>query len=72
MIDEIGKMECLSALFREKTRAVLASDKKVLAAIAYRGGGFIAEVKERWDVHLRTLSWENRDNIIPDIIAHLV
>jgi nucleoside-triphosphatase len=72
VIDEIGKMECLSALFREKTRAVLASDKKVLAAIAYRGGGFIAEVKERWDVHLRTLSWENRDNIIPDIIAHLV
>jgi len=72
VIDEIGKMECLSALFREKTRAVLASDKKVLATIAYRGGGFIAEIKERWDIHLRTLTWENRDRLLPDIIARLV
>lgn len=72
VIDEIGKMECFSALFREKTQAVLSSDKPVLAAIAQRGGGFIAEVKERWDVHLRTLTWENRDHLLPDIISRLV
>jgi nucleoside-triphosphatase len=72
VIDEIGKMECLSALFREKTQAVLASDKKVLATVAHRGGGMITEVKERWDVHLRTLTWENRDQLLPDIIARLV
>lgn len=72
VIDEIGKMECLSALFREKTQAVLASDKKVLATVAHRGGGMITEVKERWDVHVRTLTWENRDQLLPDIIARLV
>jgi nucleoside-triphosphatase len=72
VIDEIGKMECFSALFREKTRAALGSDKKVLASIAYRGGGFITEVKERWDVHLRTLTWENRDPLLPDIVARLL
>jgi nucleoside-triphosphatase len=72
VIDEIGKMECLSALFRERTQAVLASDKKVLATVAYRGGRFITEVKERWDVHLRNLTWENRDRLLPDIIARLV
>jgi nucleoside-triphosphatase len=72
VLDEIGKMECFSALFREKAQAVLASDKKVLATVANRGGGFIAEVKERWDVHLRTLTWENRDHLLPDIISHLV
>jgi nucleoside-triphosphatase len=72
VIDEIGKMECFSALFREIAQSALASDKKVLATVAYRGGGFIAEVKERWDVHLRTLTWENRDHLLPDIIAQLL
>jgi nucleoside-triphosphatase len=71
VIDEIGKMECFSALFREKTRAALDSDKKVLATIAYRGGGFITEVKERWDIHLHTLTWENRDHLLADIVARL-
>ena len=69
VIDEIGKMECFSALFRRITQSVLTSDKKVLATVAYRGGGFVAEVKERWDVHLRTLTWENRDHLLPEIIA---
>lgn len=72
VIDEIGQMECLSALFREKARAVLASDKPVLATIAHRGGGFISDVKERWDVHLRTLTWENRDHLLPDILSRLI
>ncbi|MGD9330704.1 MAG: nucleoside-triphosphatase [Desulfobacterales bacterium] len=72
VIDEIGKMECFSALFREMTQAALASDKKVVASVAHRGGGFIAEVKERWDVRLQTLTWENRDHILPEILAHLI
>lgn len=72
VIDEIGKMECFSALFREIAQSVLTSDKKVLATVAYRGGGFIGEVKERWDVHLRTLTWENRDHLLPEIIAQLL
>lgn len=72
VIDEIGKMECFSALFREITQTALTSDKKVLATVAYRGGGFIAEIKERWDVHLRTLTWENRDHLLPDIIGQLL
>jgi nucleoside-triphosphatase len=72
VIDEIGKMECFSALFREIAHSALTSDKKVLATVAYRGGGFIAEVKERWDVHLRTLTWENRVHLLPDIIGQLL
>jgi len=72
VIDEIGKMECLSALFRRITQMALSSDKKVLAAVSHRGGGFISAVKERWDVHLRTLTWENRDHLLPDIIGQLL
>ena len=72
VIDEIGKMECFSALFREITRSALTSEKKVLATVAHRSGGFIAEVKERWDIHLRTLTWENRDQLLPDIVGQLL
>jgi nucleoside-triphosphatase len=72
IIDEIGKMECFSAVFRTIVQSVLASEKKAIATVAYRGGGFITEVKERWDVDLRTLTWENRDHILPDIIGCLL
>ena len=72
VIDEIGKMECFSALFREMAQAALASDKKVIATVAHRGGGFISEIKERWDVRLCTLTWENRDQILPEIIGQLI
>jgi len=72
VIDEIGKMECYSALFREMALSALTSDKQVVATVAHRGGGFIAEVKERWDVHLETLTWENRDHLLTDIISQLV
>jgi nucleoside-triphosphatase len=72
VIDEIGKMECFSAVFRTIVQSVLASEKKAIATVAYRGGGFIAEVKERWDVDLRSLTWENRDHILPDIIGYLL
>ena len=72
VIDEIGKMECFSALFREMAQSALSSDKKVVATVAHRGGGFIAEVKERWDVHLQTLTWDNRDHLLTDILSQLV
>ena len=38
VIDEIGKMECSSALFRDMAQAALASDKTVIATVASRGG----------------------------------
>jgi nucleoside-triphosphatase THEP1 len=59
-------------VFRTIVQSVLASEKKAIATVAYRGGGFIAEVKERWDVDLHTLTWENRDHILPDIIGRLL
>jgi nucleoside-triphosphatase len=72
VIDEIGKMECFSALFREMTQKVLDADKKVLATVAMRGGGLIADVKARWDVCLKQLTWENRDHLLTDLIGRLI
>jgi nucleoside-triphosphatase len=68
VIDEMGKMECLSPRFVEAGRRVLDGPVPVLATIALRGGGFVAEVKARPDVHLVMVDPGNRDGL-PDQLA---
>jgi nucleoside-triphosphatase len=67
VIDEIGRMECLSTRFRETVLAILDSPSLMVATIALRGTGFIASVKEREDVHLVEVTMENRDILVPVI-----
>ncbi len=67
VVDEIGKMECLSDGFVEALRALLASDRPVLATIAHKGAGFIAEVKRRGDAELWEVTARNRE-LLPDRI----
>ncbi len=52
LVDEIGKMECFSAKFRAAMRSLLDSRQPLVATVALRGSGFIAEVKDRVDVEL--------------------
>ncbi|MEW6053383.1 MAG: nucleoside-triphosphatase [Nitrospirota bacterium] len=68
IIDEIGKMECLSGVFRRLIRDILDSDLMCIATISMKGGGLIAEVKNRADVTLFEISIANRDTLIPDIL----
>jgi len=68
LIDEIGKMECLSALFVQKVSSLLATGKPVVASVALKGAGFIAEVKKLPGVALREITVQNR-NKIPDEIV---
>jgi nucleoside-triphosphatase len=63
LVDEIGKMECLSRAFVEATRALLDAGVPVVATIGQRGGGFIAEVKRRPDVTLWEVTRANRDTM---------
>jgi nucleoside-triphosphatase len=71
IIDEIGRMECLSARFRELVTALFDSPATVIATIALKAGGFIEEVKQRQDTHLYEISERNRDALLP-VIAGLV
>jgi nucleoside-triphosphatase len=61
VVDEIGRMECHSARFVARMRALLDGATPVVAAIALRGGGLIAEVKARPDVELWTVTPANRE-----------
>lgn len=63
LIDEIGKMECLSPRFVDLVRHLLDSPKIILATVALKGSGLIAEVKLRSDVLLVQATPENRDTL---------
>lgn len=64
LIDEIGKMECLSDTFVQSTEAALAEGWPVVATVGQHGDGLIARVKRRPDVILRHVTPQNR-NLIP-------
>jgi len=63
LIDEIGKMECFSASFVAAMRQILDGPKPVVATVAIKGGGLIAEAKARPDVQVWELSKANRDEM---------
>ena len=71
VIDEIGKMECLSKDFVAAIRNLFASNKTVLATVAQKGSGLISEIKIRPDVKLFTLTQQSRDKIVSDILEML-
>jgi nucleoside-triphosphatase len=69
LIDEIGKMECLSAIFVDATRRLLESGRPFVATVAQHGGGFIEEVKRRRDVEVWTVTTPTRDALPDRIVA---
>jgi nucleoside-triphosphatase len=71
LVDEIGKMECLSAVFISRLRAILDGRATVVATVAQRGEGFIAAVKRRRDCELWTLDRANRDTMPQRILNWL-
>jgi len=71
MIDEIGKMECISSEFRKLLTAILDSEKPLVATIGEKGEGLIAGTKKRDDVEIFAMTHANRDSL-SSIIAERV
>lgn len=71
IIDEIGKMECLSAAFCQAVWAALDGPVDLLATIARFGAGFIQQVKQRKDVLILEVTRSNRDRLPGDILDRL-
>jgi nucleoside-triphosphatase len=67
IIDEIGKMECFSDRFKKLLKEIIDSEKWVIATIALKGSGLIAEAKERKDVKLFEITKKNRDSLLKEI-----
>ena len=71
MIDEIGKMECLSDKFKKILIEILDSEKWVIATIALKGSGLITEVKQRQDVKLFEITKRKRDSLLSEILREI-
>ncbi len=71
VIDEIGKMECLSKYFVQKVFEALDSEKILVGTIKEKGDEIINKIKYRGDVELIKLTPENRDDI-PSLIFQKV
>jgi nucleoside-triphosphatase THEP1 len=72
IIDEIGKMECLSPLFKGALTKTLDSENTVLGSIALKGGPFIQKIKDRKGLLLVTVSEENRDSLVAYILEQIL
>lgn len=65
ILDEIGKMECFSDLFKNATLEALDSSNIVIGTIAFGGDDFIKSVKRRGDIEIHEVTLENR-NLLPN------
>jgi len=69
LVDEIGKMECLSPRFVEHMQRIVAGRVPLIATVASRGSGYIAEVKRDGRCELWTLSRANRDAMPAELLG---
>lgn len=69
LIDEIGKMECLSPSFRGLVHHWLDGPAVVVATVAERGRGLIREVKLRPDCGLHVLARPGADALLEHLVA---
>jgi nucleoside-triphosphatase len=67
MIDEIGKMECLSPRFRRRVREFLDADIPLVATVALRGDSDITSIKCRSDTVVYQVTRGNRDILAREI-----
>jgi nucleoside-triphosphatase len=61
IVDEIAKMECESKKFSKLLVELLNSNKTVIATIAEKGTGLIADIKKRDDVEIHHIDENNRE-----------
>jgi nucleoside-triphosphatase len=67
VIDEIGKMELLSARFREAVASIVNSDKRLLATIMLNPNPCADAIKSRPQVKLVTLTRSNRPQVMAEL-----
>ena len=71
ILDEIGKMECFSEVFKQAAINALDSPNIVVGTITFGGDNFILGIKNREDTEIHEVTIENR-NSLPDLILRKI
>ncbi len=69
VVDEVGRMECLSAPFVAAMERLWAAPVPLLITVAAKGGGYIARIKTNPEAQLITVTPANRDGLPDRIVA---
>jgi nucleoside-triphosphatase len=67
VIDEIGRMEMLSADFRDAVREIIGSGKRVLGTIMRNADPYADDIKRQPQVNLVVLSRDNYGQVLDDV-----
>jgi nucleoside-triphosphatase len=68
IIDEIGRMECLSDMFCGNLRQILDSDIPLIASVAQIAAPELKKLKDRKDVSIVNITHKNRDTLWKNIL----
>lgn len=68
ILDEIGKMELASPIFKSALLSALDSPKMVIATIMQKDDPLTKRIKIRADVKLFEITFENRDRLLQEIL----
>ena len=68
MVDEIGRMECLSDNFCQKIEQILDSEIPLIASVAQLASAKFKKLKDRKDVSLIGITPKNRDSVWKNIL----
>lgn len=71
LVDEVGKMECMSTRFVRELLALLDAPCTIVATIARSGAGLIAELKRRPGTTLWEVTYANREEMPARVLAWL-
>jgi len=71
VVDEVGKMECLSPRFVAAVEDLWTAALPLLITVAQKGGGFIARIKSLPGARLFTVKPDNRD-LLPETIMEIL
>jgi nucleoside-triphosphatase len=71
ILDEIGKMECFSEMFKKAAVNALDSPNVVVGTVTFGGDDFITGIKNREDIEIHEVTPENRDSL-PDTILRKI
>lgn len=67
ILDEIGKMECFSEVFKVAVQRALEASNIVVGTVTLGGDDFIQGIKKRGDIEIYEVTLDNRDEL-PEII----
>lgn len=71
IIDEIGPIQFLSTSFKNKIIDIMSSSNFIVGTIYYKAHTEIDEIKKLHNINIYSLTIENRDSIVNEIIGYI-